>query len=286
MRVLRLQSVIGPIIVDVTSPTFSGEVSVSVEDGFLVTRWPKNGFSDDEDVDALDLAFAIGRPPRGEEVMKYSSLNNTEQCQTAEDFCTAVATSELQWGLHGNHTYYVSIKATDAAGLSTTVVSPPYVHYVEPPARGVVEDVNPDVPDDGWLQVEDADSQINNTALAVRWSGFSHAHLDVSYDVGVGSTPGDDDVVRFSSLGMDVTTTTIEVDLEFFKKYYISVKARNDVGEVTVSSDGITVLPRDLLSGLSVYDGLTCEQNQSTGGHQVQASHPFLFKSLEFTVIK
>ncbi|XP_078664145.1 uncharacterized protein LOC144907216 [Branchiostoma floridae x Branchiostoma belcheri] len=267
---LRTTKVVGPIIVDVTPPTFSGKVSVSVEDSLLVARWSRDGFSDDEDGDALNMAFAIGHFPGREDVMTYSSLNNTEQCQTAEITCTAVATTELQWRLHGNHTYYVSIKATDAAGLSVVEVSPPYVHNVELPARGVVEDVNPDVPQDGWLQAEDADFQVNNTVLAVRWSGFSHAHLDISYDVGVGSAPGDDDIVPFVSQGVDVTTTSIDVDLEFLKKYYISVKAKTDVGEVTVSSDGITVLPQGLLEGSSVNDGLPCEHNESAGSHQVQ----------------
>ncbi|KAI8507103.1 hypothetical protein Bbelb_155420, partial [Branchiostoma belcheri] len=279
---LRRTKVVGPIIVDVTPPTFSGEVSVSVEDSFLVARWPGDGFSDDEDGDALNMAFAIGHLPGGEDVMTYSSLNNTERCHTAEITCTAVATTELQWGLHGNHTYYVSIKATDAAGLSVVEVSPPYVHNVEPPARGVVEDVNPDVLQDGWLQpavrvraqvctrqesipivildAEDADFQVNNTVLVVRWSGFSHAHLDVSYDVGVGSAPGDDDIVPFVSLGVDVTTTRIDVDLEFLKV----VKAKTDVGEVTASSDGITVLPQGLLEGSSVNDGLPCEHTSTT----------------------
>ncbi|KAI8485722.1 hypothetical protein Bbelb_365560, partial [Branchiostoma belcheri] len=290
---LRTTKVVGPILVDVTPPTFSGEVSVSVEDSFLVARWPGDGFSDDEDGDALNMAFAIGHLPGGEDVMTYSSLNNTERCHTAEITCTAVATTELQWGLHGNHTYYVSIKATDAAGLSVVEVSPPYVHNVEPPARGVVEDVNPDITQDGVIgsnlnsqilamrgscsvsqavrvcaQAEDADFQVNNTVLAVRWSGFSHAHLDVSYDVGVGRAPGDDDIVPFLSQGVDETTTSIDVDLEFLKKYYISVKARTDVGEVMVSSDGITVLPQGLLEGSSVNDGLPCEHNESAGSHQ------------------
>lgn len=48
----------------------------------------------------------------------------------------------VEWGLHGNHTYYVTIKAENVAGLTTYGVSKPYVHNVQLPAKGIVMDTN------------------------------------------------------------------------------------------------------------------------------------------------
>ena len=49
--------------------------------------------------------------------------------------------SDTKWGIHGNHTYYVTVKAENAAGLTTYIVSDPYVHNVQLPSKGIVMDV-------------------------------------------------------------------------------------------------------------------------------------------------
>ena len=49
--------------------------------------------------------------------------------------------SDTKWGIHGNHTYYVTVKAENAAGLTTYGVSDPYVHNVQLPSKGIVMDV-------------------------------------------------------------------------------------------------------------------------------------------------
>lgn len=55
--------------------------------------------------------------------------------------CTAIPIPDTEWGLHGNHTYYVTVKAENAAGLITYGVSDPYVHNVQLPSTGIVMDV-------------------------------------------------------------------------------------------------------------------------------------------------
>ena len=49
--------------------------------------------------------------------------------------------SDTKWGIHGNHTYYVTVKAENAAGLTTYGVSDPYIHNVQLPSKGIVMDV-------------------------------------------------------------------------------------------------------------------------------------------------
>lgn len=57
--------------------------------------------------------------------------------------CTAVMVTSLNWSLHGNHKYYVSIKVTNTAGLVKIKSSGPYIHNVQLPAEGVVFDIEP-----------------------------------------------------------------------------------------------------------------------------------------------
>lgn len=57
--------------------------------------------------------------------------------------CTAAMVTTLDWSLHGNHKYYVSIKVTNTAGLVKIKSSGPYIHNVQLPAKGVVFDIEP-----------------------------------------------------------------------------------------------------------------------------------------------
>lgn len=55
--------------------------------------------------------------------------------------CTAIDISKLNWKLHANSVYYVTIKATNLAGLSVTKTSIPYRHNTLFPTKGTVIDV-------------------------------------------------------------------------------------------------------------------------------------------------
>ena len=59
--------------------------------------------------------------------------------------CTSIQTSGLDWQLHGLHTYYITVKVTNTAGLTTMVVSDPYIHDVQVPSHGVVIDISTEV---------------------------------------------------------------------------------------------------------------------------------------------
>lgn len=90
----------------------------------------------------LKILF-LGHHPKGEEVHGYTQLRSGDACkQTQPPTCTAINISMVEWGIHGNHTYYVTIKAENVAGLTTYGVSEPYVHNVQLPAKGIVMDTN------------------------------------------------------------------------------------------------------------------------------------------------
>eukprot|EP00058_Branchiostoma_floridae_P022361 XP_002607851.1 hypothetical protein BRAFLDRAFT_117282 [Branchiostoma floridae] len=203
---LSTTKTIGPIVVDARPPTFSGQVTLALEDDYLVARWPANGFSDDEDTDLLTYEYAVGHEANREDILEYTALSSVGPCGGASG-CTAIHRDSLQWGLHGTHSYYVSVKATDFVGLTTVATSSPYVHYEGEPTAGVVEDINPD----------------------------PQAPV---YD--------------------------------YLQTYYITVKASNNIGDTTVTSDGITVLQDgDALQGAEVIDGEECS-DQHDEIYQIQ----------------
>ncbi|CAH1250571.1 Hypp8876 [Branchiostoma lanceolatum] len=268
---LSTTKTVGPLIVDARPPTFSGQVAVSVEEGYMVGRWPANGFSDDEDSSELTYEYAIGHEAAKENVAGYTAVSSEGPCGGASG-CTAVHRDNLQWGIHGTHSYYMSIKATDTAGLTTVATSSAYVHYEGEPTAGVVEDINPDpqAPVYDYLQPADADFQTTATTLSARWSGFLHEHQDISYQVAAGTSAGATDVVGFTSVGQAVEWTRTGLSLSSFQTYYITVKASNSIGDTTVTSDGITVLQDgDALQGAEVIDGLECS-DQHDELHQIQ----------------
>ena len=47
----------------------------------------------------------------------------------------------IPWQIHGKHTYFVSIKVENVAGLSSVQPSPAYVHIVGKPRAGIVIEV-------------------------------------------------------------------------------------------------------------------------------------------------
>jgi hypothetical protein len=77
-------------------------------------------------------------------LLDFSPLSFRHGClETVPSTCTATDVSALRWVLHANHDYYVTIKVTNLAGLTTLATSHPYKHNVRIPSPGIVYDVNP-----------------------------------------------------------------------------------------------------------------------------------------------
>lgn len=83
-----------------------------------------------------------GHEPYSTDVQQYSMVTEKGPCIHSSDYiCTATNVSELDWKLHGHHTYYMTIKATNLAGLFVLKTSVPYSHDTVLPSKGIVIDV-------------------------------------------------------------------------------------------------------------------------------------------------
>ena len=93
-----------------------------------------------------------GHKEYGTENQNYKPLQAGATCTlSSPPTCTAVNISGLEWRIHGHHTYYISIKVTNTAGLVMIQTSSPYIHDVQPPAEGVVLDIDTQVSETSYL---------------------------------------------------------------------------------------------------------------------------------------
>ena len=60
---------------------------------------------------------------------------------TSPPSCVVIATNTLAWDIHGTHTYFISIKVENVAGLTSVLASKPYIHVVAAPSGGVVMEI-------------------------------------------------------------------------------------------------------------------------------------------------
>ncbi|XP_078589451.1 uncharacterized protein LOC144869806 [Branchiostoma floridae x Branchiostoma japonicum] len=261
--------ILGPYIVDCTPPTFSGQIEVTLEqqDGqqMLVGRWEEDAFFETDGDDALLLfEFAVGHSAGSSEVHLFTPLPATDNdlCQVSfPSTCVSVPVSSLDWQLHGTHTYYLSVRVENTAGLSLVVSSGPYVHVIDLPSRGVVMEVS-DAQREPSVFGHQGDIDFQNTTeeLHCEWRGFSHPHLTVTYQVGVGTAPGTDDVITFADAGIETHFSWTHLQLQSFQMYYITVIALTEAGNTSVTSDGVrVVLDDDVINGTNVYDGQGCK---------------------------
>ncbi|KAL5007590.1 hypothetical protein ScPMuIL_016396 [Solemya velum] len=258
---------IGPLIMDSTPPTFTGEITLEHNGGFLVANWEKSSVHDTEHGSyPLSYSFAVGEHSGSTELVEYRPLSAGGGCTlSTPPSCTAVSTKELQWGAHGRHTYYVTLKIENAVGLLTTVSSSPFHRDQQQLSPGVVIDIDPE-------EIDERDFQISTTQLRARWFGFSHPYYNITYNVGIGTEPGKTDIEELKTV--DGTSYVFEnLNLETFKKYYFVVEASTEMGNgtmVTVSSDGVSVVVENsVLDGIQINDGQPCAEsdNDKNFGH-------------------
>ncbi|CAC5360413.1 unnamed protein product [Mytilus coruscus] len=265
---------LGPCFMDTTPPEFVGGSSVftvKLSGDYLMTSWPEDAVSDSEEFFELDYKFAVGHSSFGTDVQDFQPLLSGDSCTlNYPPHCTAVNISDMDWFLHGHHTYYVSIKITNSAGLVTIQTSDPYIHDVQLPAEGVIIDIDPqnymtDIP---LKDIEDVDFQTSTTSISARWSGFAHPHLNVTYKIGIGTTAGGSEVVSMKDVGTSLSHQESGLSLTPFETYYFTVTAVSSAGVSAVSSDGVTIITEnDGLSGITIHDGKPCNMTDLTLGH-------------------
>nr|XP_034301655.1 uncharacterized protein LOC105322112 [Crassostrea gigas] len=260
---------IGPCFMDTTPPDFSGSISVTHSNGTIIARWNSGAFSDPQEPYQLQLEFAIGHSPRGTQVQSYIPLRSGQTCVVGTPpTCTAMGVSDTEWRLHGHHTYYVTVKAENSAGLTSYAVSDPYIHDVQTAARGVVIDIptSSNMDQLPLTDIEDIDFTQRKTSMSARWGGFDHPHLDVTYIFQAGSTPGASDIVSPKNMGKALVHSETGLSLVSFQTYYITITAVTLAGNVEVTTDGVTVVQENaVLSGIVINDGQNCTMTVDNG---------------------
>ncbi|CAG2222618.1 unnamed protein product [Mytilus edulis] len=253
---------LGPCFMDTTSPDFTGSITVSLSGEYLVASWALNAFSDSEELFDMDYQFAIGQTPYGTEIQNFKPVEGSTTCVlSTSPTCTAVNITNLEWNIHGHHTYYISIKVTNSAGLVNIQTSTPYIHNVQLPAEGVVLDIDTE-------DKEDTDFQKVSSSMAARWSGFAHPHLDVTYSISIGTTMGGSDVVSLKDVGTSLAHQETGLSLTPYQTYYFTVTAVSSAGNTSVSSDGVTIVTEgDNLPGVVISDGVPCNMTDLTVDH-------------------
>ncbi|XP_046557203.1 uncharacterized protein LOC124266453 [Haliotis rubra] len=254
--------VVGPVMVHTTYPIYSGPMTVMLKENYLIARWTETAFIVTEHA---KYEVAIGSEGGQSTISPFTTLKSGGGCTlTSPPTCTAVALTDLHWDLHHSHTYFVSVRVTNIVGLSTVAVSEPYVHDVMPPLRGVVEDVIP-AGEESLLEINsipDTDHQTSTTTLRARWYGFVNGVENVTYKVGIGSHRLGSDVNELMEVGQVLQHEFTGLHLHEHQKYFMTVVAATGAGEMTVSSDGVTVVrPNADVTDATIRDGPGCRNS-------------------------
>ncbi|XP_046557202.1 uncharacterized protein LOC124266452 [Haliotis rubra] len=266
---ISASKVVGPVNVHTLYPGFSGSINVMLESNVLVARWNK-AFTDPV---LRYLKYEVSVSGQST-IIPFRRLQSGGGCTLmSPPTCTAVALTGLHWDLHHSHTYFVSVRVTNIVGLSTIALSEPYVHGVMSPLRGVVEDVIP-AGEGSLLEIDgiqDTDQQISTGSLTARWHGFVSESMTATYKVGIGSQPRTSDVRNFIDVGKVSQHEFIGLNLQENQKYFVTVVAVTGGGEMTVSSDGVTVIrPNAAVTDVTIRDGPGCRDSEQ--GHDVTAT--------------
>ncbi|MBC8402241.1 MAG: PQQ-binding-like beta-propeller repeat protein, partial [Candidatus Marinimicrobia bacterium] len=227
---------------DVTSPElglvfdgFEAELTFTGTTDSLTARW--TGFTD-----ALSgissYECAIGITAGDSDVVNWIPLG-LDSSMVATDL-----------SLTNGYRYYVSVRAIDSVGNRSGYVSSDGVIIdISPPILGLVID---------GLST-DLDWTNNIDTLEASWSGFSDSLSGINfYEYALGTNSGESDVIYWQNNDTLRLVTGIGLNLMDGETYYFSVRATDNVRNVSaiVSSDGITV---DTIPPVvsSVYEGST-----------------------------
>lgn len=205
------------ILADATPPT----TPVVTDDGTYTknaTTLHAAWTSADPETGITLYEYSIGTSARGTNLVGWTGIGTT----------TSVTRPDLV--LASGATYYVNVRATNAAGLLSTIGSSDgiTVDTTAPPA--------PTVTDDGAYTS-------NVTQLHARLACVDPESGVASYEYAVGTTPSGTDIVNWHSGGAGPDITITSLSLSTGATYYISARATNGAGltGAPAVSDGIKV---------------------------------------------
>lgn len=182
-----------------------------------------SGFSDSVSKIA-GYEWAIGTTSGGTEVQPFVGVG--------------LATNANHSGLAlGSGTrYYVSVRATNGAGLQSGATSDGVVVDLTGPAVGTIRD--------GAAAGVDIDTQASKKQIAANWAQVTDAESGISkLEWAIGTAPGLENVRAYKSIAKTaISATQGSLTLISGTIYYVTVRATNGVGMLTVqSSNGVRV---------------------------------------------
>ncbi|MFN8035841.1 MAG: hypothetical protein U0V73_07905 [Acidimicrobiia bacterium] len=244
-------------VLDVTAPTagyvndgVGADVNYQQSTSTINANW--SGFSDDWS-GVASYSYAIGTTSGGTNVVNWTSTGAS----------TSVTKNSLS--LSNGTKYYVSVRATDTAGnVSSVATSDGVTVDTSGPAAGTVADgLSTDV---NW--------QNSTTTINANWSGFTDAVSGVaSYQYAIGTTSGGTQVLGWTNNGSATSVTNSSLTLSAGTKYYVSVKATDNVGNTgsAANSNGVTVDTTNPVAG-TVNDGSGADVTWQGSTSTIQAN--------------
>ncbi|XP_076468275.1 uncharacterized protein LOC143299060 [Babylonia areolata] len=279
---LRAVLPLGPVTLVRTPPFYSGSVTLTLTSDALLVTWDNALFTD---VDPYHLQFSVALEEEtgGSVVHSHTSPSTSTPCaSTTPPSCAPFPLPSLHWGLHQHHVYRAKVKVTNVVGLDLQLTSDPYVHDTRLASEGRVYEVVAEEEEMvlGLQRGEDADYQLSTSSLKAEWTGFEATTPHITYTLGLGTQPGTDDVSPFVGVGMDKDHVFTALSLQLDTAYYVTVVATTSSGNVTVTSDGVTVIQADHSeTDILVLDGPGCsavtdDQTWSPEHHEDVVSVP------------
>ncbi|MEL1224446.1 MAG: T9SS type A sorting domain-containing protein, partial [Candidatus Neomarinimicrobiota bacterium] len=116
--------------------------------------------------------------------------------------------------------------------------------------------------------------QGSDSSVALFWDGSDDLSGIMAYEVALGTSPGDSDLVSWTNVGMSMSTDLMDLMLEDESSYYGSVRTKDLAGNVAeLNGNGVIVDTTPPEIGL-VLDGLESDNEyQSTEGIEVSWSN-------------
>ena len=203
------------IICDATPPS----VPVVVDDGAFTsstTTLHASWSSADDESGVASYQYSIGTTPGSANTVNWTSIG------------AATEVSRTGLSLISGTTYYISVKATNGAGLVSSVGS----------SDGITVDTTPPVTP---VVTDDGVYTTTATSLHATWSASDPQSGVVEYKYAIGTSAGGTNIVDWTSVGVSTEITKTGLSLVDGAAYYISVMARNGAGlwSAVGSSDGI-----------------------------------------------
>jgi len=197
-------------------------VTAQTESGLLQASW--TGFVDVES-DVVGFAWAIGTTPSGENVLSRTDLGPVSSAEAAID-------------LQDGATYFVTVFATNGAGLAAAVTSAGVtVDSTAPPPVTDVE-LAADTDNDGVAWV------VSGSIVTASWAGVADPHTDVTYRWSIGTTQHGQQVLPWTPVGTATSATASALQLIPGMRYYATVESTNEAGLRThVASGALAIDP-------------------------------------------